>query len=90
MWHGYATKLESVLTGVTPASLPTTAWERIGRRFLGRGPGDANEAADFVVGVALALVLSRAGFILEEAIPARPTPWSAWASASRCSASAND
>ena len=65
MWHGYATKLESVLTGVTPASLPTTAWERIGRRFLGRGTGDANEAADFVVGVALALVLSRAGFILE-------------------------
>ena len=65
MWHGYATKLESVLTGVTPGSLPQHSWERIGRRFLGRGTGDANEAADFVIGVALALVLSRSGFTLE-------------------------
>jgi heat shock protein HtpX len=65
IWRGYAGKLERVLTGVSPGSLPEAAWERIGRRFLGSGKGDALEAADFVVGVAVAVVLARAGWNVE-------------------------
>jgi Zn-dependent protease with chaperone function len=65
MWRGYASKLERALAGVTPSSLPTLAWERVGRRFIGSSKGDAGEAGDFVVGVAIALVLSQAGFRVE-------------------------
>ncbi len=65
MWRDFAPKLESVLAGFTPARLPDVAWERIGRRLLDRNQGDAKEAADFAVGVALALVLAKAGFAVE-------------------------
>jgi len=65
MWQGYAANLEKALSGVTPSALPQLSWEQVGRRFLGSAKGDAGEAADFMVGVAIALVLSQAGFHVE-------------------------
>src|SRR5262249_52973882 len=64
MWEGYARELRKELAGVTPSSLPTLEWERIGRR-IGKGKGDPTEAAEFGVGVGLALVLAKAGFTVE-------------------------
>jgi Zn-dependent protease with chaperone function len=65
MWEGYAPELTKELAGVTPASLPELEWERIGRRLIGRSKGDPKEAAEFGVGVGLALVLAKAGFAVE-------------------------
>src|SRR5262249_28546583 len=65
MWAGYAPELKKELAGVTPASLPELEWERVGRRLIGRSKGDPKEAADFGVGVGLALVPTKAGLAVE-------------------------
>ena len=65
MWRGYARRFDRLLSGVTPSSLPQTNWDGIGRSFLRDSKGDPRQAADFVVGSALAVVLARAGFSVE-------------------------
>jgi len=70
LWQAQARRLDGVLAGITPGALPDTAWERIGRRLLGRGAGEAREAADFAVGIGLAVLLARAGLRVES-LPGR-------------------
>jgi Zn-dependent protease with chaperone function len=65
-WEKAADKHRRHLEGLTPATLPGFDWERLGRR-LTAGQSDAQplHAADSLVGVALAVALSRAGFTVD-------------------------
>ena len=65
-WEKAARKYSRHLEGLTPAALPRFDWERLGRR-LTAGEPDAQpvHAADSLVGVALAVALSRVGFTVD-------------------------
>lgn len=65
-WRRCTHANRKTLHGITPASLPELDWEALGRKITAGDP-DANplEVADGVVGAALALVLARAGFVVE-------------------------
>jgi Zn-dependent protease with chaperone function len=65
-WERHARRHRRVLEGVTPALLPGLDWQRVGRRLVAGEPdGEPLRAADSVVGVALGVVLARAGFAVE-------------------------
>jgi Zn-dependent protease with chaperone function len=72
-WDRTARKNRRLLKGVTPAGLPGFEWETLGRRIVAGDPeGEPLEAADAVVGIALAVVLARAGFAVESVPGAGP------------------
>jgi Zn-dependent protease with chaperone function len=65
-WEKEARRFSRHLLGVTPAALPGLDWTKLGRRFTaGEEGAEPLEAADYAVGIALAIVLSRAGFTME-------------------------
>ena len=65
-WERVLRDHAKLLAGVTPASLPDVDWAEIGKKLIGKQPNvKPLEAADSLVGIALAVALSRAGFTLE-------------------------
>ena len=65
-WERVLRDHAKLLAGVTPASLPDVDWAEIGKKLIGNQPNvKPLEAADSLVGIALAVTLSRAGFTLE-------------------------
>jgi heat shock protein HtpX len=67
-WETFLRKHAAVLTGVTPASLPTLDWAALGRKVaqsLKRADAEPLPAADYAVGAGVALALSRKGFGVE-------------------------
>lgn len=72
-WDRSARKNRRLLAGVTPAGLPGLDWEKLGRRVVASDPEDEPlHAADAVVGIALAVVLARAGFTVESVLGVGP------------------
>ncbi|HEY7922246.1 MAG TPA: M48 family metallopeptidase [Vicinamibacteria bacterium] len=65
-WERTARRFARHLAGVTPVALPELDWLAVGRR-LSAGHDDAEplEVVDYAVGIALAIVLYRAGFTME-------------------------
>jgi hypothetical protein len=65
-WERKARRFSRHLAGVTAGALPELDWLMLGRRLAA---GDAETeplgAADYAVGIAVAIVLSRAGFTME-------------------------
>jgi hypothetical protein len=73
LWEAFLRENGSVLTGVTPATLPTLDWEALGRKLIKRlrlGEGEPESppplpAAGFAVGAALGVALVQRGFAIE-------------------------
>ena len=65
-WERSARRFSRHLLGVTPAGLPVLDWLQLDRKLTaGEEGSEPFEGADYYVGIALAIVLSRAGFAME-------------------------
>jgi len=65
-WERRARRFTRFLTGVTPGALPELDWLALGTRIsAAHGEAPPLQSADHAVGLALAIVLFRAGFTME-------------------------